>query len=197
MKICSIARRKSSEKLCVTVAQHCSLWNCEFIGSLRHGALPGALYENGLARLCLPQTLPGSGARDVGLRHYRHTDGYYFSSGDERILDEVVTGHHPERLLPLVWWPPPRRCCKTCSIHCAFYSTIPLSKKSFSICAAIYIRHIQSLPLRWFDNRATGDLMTRILEDVTSVERVLIDGIEQGTVAVFTNHHCARGNVLI
>jgi ABC-type multidrug transport system fused ATPase/permease subunit len=43
--------------------------------------------------------------------------------------------------------------------------------------------HIQQLPLRWFDNRATGDLMTRLLEDVTSVERVLIDGIEQGTVA--------------
>ena len=40
--------------------------------------------------------------------------------------------------------------------------------------------HIQMLPLRWFDNRATGDLMTRILEDVTSVERMLIDGIEQG-----------------
>ncbi|HYJ03521.1 MAG TPA: ABC transporter ATP-binding protein [Chthoniobacterales bacterium] len=44
--------------------------------------------------------------------------------------------------------------------------------------------HIQMLPLRWFDNRATGDLMTRILEDVTSVERMLIDGIEQGLVAV-------------
>src|SRR5207249_2000909 len=44
--------------------------------------------------------------------------------------------------------------------------------------------HIQLLPLRWFDNRATGDLMTRVLEDVTSVERVLIDGIDQGTVAV-------------
>jgi ABC-type multidrug transport system fused ATPase/permease subunit len=44
--------------------------------------------------------------------------------------------------------------------------------------------HIQQLPLRWFDNRATGDLMTRLLEDVTSVERVLIDGIEQGTVAI-------------
>jgi ATP-binding cassette, subfamily B, bacterial len=44
--------------------------------------------------------------------------------------------------------------------------------------------HIQTLPLRWFDNRATGDLMTRILEDVSSVERVLIDGIEKGTVAV-------------
>src|SRR6478735_4081520 len=44
--------------------------------------------------------------------------------------------------------------------------------------------HIQQLPLRWFDDRATGDIMTRLLEDVTSVERVLIDGIEQGTVPV-------------
>ena len=44
--------------------------------------------------------------------------------------------------------------------------------------------HIQHLPLKWFDERATGDLMTRILEDVNAVERVLIDGIEGGVVAV-------------
>src|SRR6201996_4820879 len=44
--------------------------------------------------------------------------------------------------------------------------------------------HIQELPLAWFDDRATGDIMTRLLEDVTSVERVLIDGIEQGIIAV-------------
>ena len=44
--------------------------------------------------------------------------------------------------------------------------------------------HMQQLPLRWFDNRATGDLMTRVLEDVTAVERMLIDGLEQGVVAI-------------
>lgn len=44
--------------------------------------------------------------------------------------------------------------------------------------------HIQQLPLTWFDNRSTGDVMTRVLEDVNAVERVLIDGIEQGVVAV-------------
>ena len=44
--------------------------------------------------------------------------------------------------------------------------------------------HIQRLPVGWFDNRATGDVMTRLLEDVTSMERVLIDGIEQGVVAL-------------
>lgn len=44
--------------------------------------------------------------------------------------------------------------------------------------------HIQRLPLGWFDDRSTGDLMTRVLEDVSAVERVLIDGIEQGVIAV-------------
>jgi ATP-binding cassette, subfamily B, bacterial len=56
-------------------------------------------------------------------------------------------------------------------------------KVIFDLRSDVYA-HIQQLPLRWFDNRATGDIMTRLLEDVTSVERVLIDGIEQGTVAV-------------
>jgi ABC-type multidrug transport system fused ATPase/permease subunit len=53
----------------------------------------------------------------------------------------------------------------------------------FDLRSALY-SHIQQLPLKWFDNRATGDIMTRVMEDVNSVERVLIDGIEQGVVAI-------------
>jgi ABC-type multidrug transport system fused ATPase/permease subunit len=100
------------------------------------------------------------------------------------ILNDVINGHHPERLLPLL-------------ILVAFamllqrgldYLRLLLNntfeqKVIFDLRRDLY-SHIQTLPLRWFDNRATGDLMTRILEDVSSVERVLIDGIEKGTVAV-------------
>jgi len=43
----------------------------------------------------------------------------------------------------------------------------------------VYAR-LQRLPVGYFDHRASGDLMTRVLEDVNSVERVLIDGTEQG-----------------
>jgi ATP-binding cassette, subfamily B, bacterial len=43
---------------------------------------------------------------------------------------------------------------------------------------------LQRLPLGWFDNRSSGDLMTHVTEDVTSLERVLVDGIEQGVVAL-------------
>ncbi|MCP5522711.1 MAG: ABC transporter ATP-binding protein [Verrucomicrobiales bacterium] len=46
----------------------------------------------------------------------------------------------------------------------------------------VYAR-LQRLPVGWFDQRASGDLMTRVIEDVNNVERLLIDGIEQGTVA--------------
>lgn len=55
-------------------------------------------------------------------------------------------------------------------------------KVIFDIRSDLYSK-IQRLPLRWFDTKRTGDIMTRVVEDVTNMERVLIDGIEQGLVA--------------
>jgi ABC-type multidrug transport system fused ATPase/permease subunit len=47
----------------------------------------------------------------------------------------------------------------------------------------VYAR-LQRLPVNYFDQRASGDLMTRVIEDVNSLERVLIDGTEQGSSAL-------------
>ncbi len=55
----------------------------------------------------------------------------------------------------------------------------------FDMRRAVYAR-LQRLPIGYFDQRATGDLLTRIIEDVNAVERVLIDGLEQGVVAIFS-----------
>src|SRR5215211_1105425 len=49
----------------------------------------------------------------------------------------------------------------------------------------VYAR-LQRLPINYFEPRSSGDLMTRVIEDVNSVERVLIDGTEQGTVALLS-----------
>ena len=43
---------------------------------------------------------------------------------------------------------------------------------------------LQRLPVSYYDKRASGVLMTRVIEDVNAVERLLIDGTEQGTVAI-------------
>ncbi|MEI7729031.1 MAG: ABC transporter ATP-binding protein [Verrucomicrobiota bacterium] len=49
----------------------------------------------------------------------------------------------------------------------------------------LYAR-LQRLPVHYYDQRASGDLMTRVIEDVNNVERLLIDGTEQGTVAILS-----------
>ena len=55
----------------------------------------------------------------------------------------------------------------------------------FDMRRQLYSR-LQRLPVNYFDQRASGDLMTRVVEDVNNVERLLIDGTEQGTVSILS-----------
>src|SRR3954452_18848414 len=102
----------------------------------------------------------------------------------KQVIDEVVRNHHPEALPKFVLI-----ALAAYLVQHAFNAIRILLNNTFEQKVIFDLRsdlysHIQLLPLRWFDNRATGDLMTRVIEDVNSVERVLIDGIEQGVVAV-------------
>ena len=56
-------------------------------------------------------------------------------------------------------------------------------KAIFDLRSELYAK-LQNLPLKWFDTRRTGDIMTRVAEDVPAMERLLIDGVEQGLIAV-------------
>ena len=107
-----------------------------------------------------------------------------FPAVTQQIIDKVIKDHHPERLIPLI-----------VTGLAAYFAQDLLNalrillnnhfeqRVIFDLRSDLYAR-IQMLPLQWFDNRSTGDIMTRLVDDVTSVERVLIDGIEQGTVAL-------------
>src|ERR1043166_8723431 len=100
------------------------------------------------------------------------------------IIDDVVRANRPDKLLPLILLAAVAFLIQHVfnSIRIILNNTFE-QKVIFDLRSDLY-SHIQLLPLRWFDNRATGDLMTRVIEDVNSVERVLIDGIEQGVVAI-------------
>ncbi len=58
-------------------------------------------------------------------------------------------------------------------------------KVIFDMRCQVYAK-LQRLLVAWFDQRSSGDLMTRVIEDVNNVERLLIDGTEQGTVALLS-----------
>lgn len=107
-----------------------------------------------------------------------------FPAVTQRIIDDVIRGNRPDLLFPLIGIG-----------FLAFLAQDGLNSLRiilnnhfeqhviFDLRSDLYA-HIQALPLRWFDNKDTGDIMTRLVEDVMSMERVLIDGIEQGTVAL-------------
>ncbi len=45
---------------------------------------------------------------------------------------------------------------------------------------------LMELPIGYFDSRKSGDIASRVIEDVQSVERVILDGTEQGSTALLT-----------
>ena len=107
-----------------------------------------------------------------------------FPAAAKWIINDVVRASRPDKLLPLI------ALAATAFLLQHGFNALRIivnntfeQKVIFDLRSDLY-SHIQLLPLRWFDNRATGDLMTRVIEDVNSVERVLIDGIEQGVVAI-------------
>ena len=42
------------------------------------------------------------------------------------------------------------------------------------------------LPINFYDRRKSGDIASRVVEDVQNVERAILDGTEQGVIAVLT-----------
>jgi ATP-binding cassette, subfamily B, bacterial len=102
----------------------------------------------------------------------------------QHIIDVVIPGQLLDQLLPLVLIVTAAEAARQ-GLDCL---RIRLNNNFeqrviYDVRSDLY-QKIQSLPVRWFDDRPTGDIMTRVAEDVTSMERILIDGIEQGTVAL-------------
>jgi ATP-binding cassette, subfamily B, bacterial len=107
-----------------------------------------------------------------------------FPAVTREVMDQVVPNKQWDRLAPLIFTALGAYFCQ----HLFNSLRIRLNngfeqKVIYDLRSDLYER-LQWLPLKWFDNRPTGDIMTTVSEDVPSVERVLIDGIEQGLVSV-------------
>jgi ABC-type multidrug transport system fused ATPase/permease subunit len=99
-------------------------------------------------------------------------------------IDEVIVGNKPHLLTPVIL-----ALLGAFFLRDLFNSLRIRINNTFEQNVIYDMRRVvfaklQRLPVNYFDQRASGDLMTRVIEDVNSVERVLIDGTEQGTVAV-------------
>ena len=112
--------------------------------------------------------------------------GFAFPSLTRFVIDDVIVGRRPDLMTPAML-----------ALLGAFllrdlFNSLRVRVNNVFEQNVIYdmrrevFGRLQRLPVNYFDQRASGDLMTRVIEDVNSVERVLIDGTEQGTVALLS-----------
>src|SRR5207245_5820784 len=97
-----------------------------------------------------------------------------FPSVTKWIIDNVIRTNRPDKLLPLILLATVAFLIQHVfnSLRIILNNTFE-QKVIFDLRSDLY-SHIQLLPLRWFDNRATGDLMTGVIEDVNSGEPLLM-----------------------
>lgn len=107
-----------------------------------------------------------------------------FPAVTREVIDQVVPNKHWDRLTPLILLAAAAYFAQHLFNSLRINLNNSFEQKVICDLRSDLYERLQTLPLRWFDNRPTGDVMTTVAEDIPSVERVLIDGIEQGLVAV-------------
>ena len=112
--------------------------------------------------------------------------GFAFPKLTQFTIDEVIGKRQPELLLPVMLGLLGAFLLRDLfnSIRVRVNNTFE-QNVIYDMRREVYAK-LQRLPIPYFDQRASGDLMTRVIEDVNSVERILIDGTEQGTVALLS-----------
>jgi ATP-binding cassette, subfamily B, bacterial len=104
----------------------------------------------------------------------------------QNIIDDVIGKHRIDLLLPSIL-----ALLVTFLLRDIFNGLRILANNTFEQNVMFDLRRdlyarLQLVPVGFFDRRASGDLMTRLIDDVIAVERILIDGSEQGTIAVLS-----------
>ena len=112
--------------------------------------------------------------------------GFAFPYLTRDVIDNIITQRQPGRLAPVMLGLIGAFLLRDLfnSLRIRINNTFE-QDVIFDMRRDVYAR-LQRLPVDYFDQRASGDLMTRVIEDVNSVERILIDGTEQGTVALLS-----------
>ncbi len=116
------------------------------------------------------------------------TIGFYllFPHITQYIIDRVIGGRQMFLLLPAIL------CLLGAFLACELSNALRIIVNThfgqnviYDMRRDVYAR-LQWLPVNFFDQRASGDLMTRVIDDTASVQRLLIDGFERAVTTFLT-----------
>ena len=97
----------------------------------------------------------------------------------QRFIDEII----PKKQWELIW-PTALLAVGAIALRQVIFMARTLSNNAFEQVVVHDLRRelydkIQRLPMRWFDNQPTGDIMTRVGSDVPAIEKVIVESIDQ------------------
>lgn len=109
---------------------------------------------------------------------------YVFPALTQWFLDDIIPNRDTSRIVQLSAFGLGAMFLKQ-----LFFSLRTLANNAFELRMTYDLRSrlhekIQHLPLKWFDRQSTGDIITRMADDVPATQRVILDGIDQGVPAV-------------
>lgn len=114
--------------------------------------------------------------------------GFYFVFPyvTQYIIDTVIAGRNITLLLPAIL------CLVGTFLLRDIFNSLRFTINDrlgenvlYDLRMSLYAR-MQCLPINFFDQRASGDLMTRVMNDVEAVQRLLVDGIERAATAIMS-----------
>ena len=102
----------------------------------------------------------------------------------QRFIDDIIPNKKWEAI-----WPTALLAVGAIALRQIIFTVRMLSNNAFEQVVVHDLRRelydkIQRLPMRWFDNQPTGDIMTRVGSDVPAIEKVIIDSIDQALSGV-------------
>ena len=97
----------------------------------------------------------------------------------QRFIDDIIPHRRWEAI-----WPTALLAVGAIALRQLIFTARMLSNNAFEQAVVHDLRRelydkIQRLPMKWFDNQPTGDIMTRIGSDVPAMEKVIVDSIDQ------------------
>lgn len=97
----------------------------------------------------------------------------------QRFIDDIIPNKKWDAI-----WPTALLAVGAIALRQMIFTARMLSNNAFEQVVVHELRRelydkIQRLPMRWFDNQPTGDIMTRVGSDVPAIEKVIVDTIDQ------------------
>ena len=102
----------------------------------------------------------------------------------KRIIDDAIGQSNPDAILPLVFV-----AIAAIAARQTLFTLRTLVNNSFeqqlahSLRTEVYEK-LQRLPIGWISTRQTGDILSRVSTDVPAIQRVILEGIDQGMTAL-------------